>query len=156
MWWEMLSHFIILSNKWVQEVIRQMAPWLAQGKWRNTLRMTRMASLRGCCYYAVVAPRKQMMIWGCSPRNKLKLWIQALLKKPRKTQKAFLEWPHIDLHPSCWETVVLLLPLKIEWGFGVAPLLIKGWNSGIRLYSKKPERFSEMTDPQKSPPWGSA
>ena len=62
-----------------------------------------------------VATRKQMMIWGCSPpRKKLKLWILALLKKPKKTQKAYLEWPHTDLRPSYWETVVPLLLLEIE------------------------------------------
>ena len=32
----------------------------------------------------------------------------------QETQKAFLEWPHTDLRPSCWETAVLLLLLKIE------------------------------------------
>jgi len=59
-----------------------------------------MASLRGCYCCAAVAARKQMMIWGCFPPwKKLKLWIQALLKKPRKTQKAFLEWPTPEKHP---------------------------------------------------------
>ena len=120
MQWEMLSHFIILSNKWVQEVIRQMAPQLAQGKWWNNLRMTRMASLRGCCCCAAIAARKKMMIWGCSPpRKKLKLWIRALLKKPRKTQKDFLEWPTLEYHPlgvlrSCSKTLMKLL-LKCWW-----------------------------------------
>ena len=58
-----------------------------------------MASLRGC-YCCVAAARKQVMIWGYSPPwKKLKLWIQALLKKPKKTQKAFLEWPTPEKHP---------------------------------------------------------
>ena len=40
------------------------------------------------------------MIWGYSPpQKKLKLWIRALLKKPRETQKAFLEWPTPEKHP---------------------------------------------------------
>ena len=121
-----------------------MAPWLAQSKWRNTLRMTRMASLCGCCYCAAAA-RKQMMICGHSPsQKKLKLWIQDLLKEPRKTQKAFLEWPHIDLCPGYWENVALLLLLEIEWGFGATILLRKVWNSGIRLYSKSQEKHKKL------------
>jgi len=36
------------------------------------------------------ATGNQMRIWGCSPPHKrLKLWNRTLLKKPRKTQKAF-------------------------------------------------------------------
>ena len=111
----MLSHFIILSNKMstgadkedgTSTCTMQVKKYFQNDK--NGLSV-RMLLLCYCRYY------KQMMIWGYSPpRKKLKLSIWALLKKPSKTQKAFLEWPHIDLHPSYWETVVLLLLLEIE------------------------------------------
>ena len=73
-----------------------MEPRLAQGKWRNTLRIAK-------------------------------------------------EWPHIDMRPSCWKTAMLLLLLEIEWGFGAIPLLKKGWNSGIRLYSRNPEKPRKLS-----------
>jgi len=42
--------------------------------------------------------------------------------------------------------------------WGCSPPQKKGLNFGIEHYSRNgesPERFSEMADPRKSPPWGS-
>ena len=103
---EMLSHFIILSNgmsiggdqkdvtltctkqvkKYTQNNKGMASAWMLLGKVEN-------------CRAAATAGN-QMRIWGCSPPQKmLKLWNQTLLKKPRKTQKAFLKWPTPENHP---------------------------------------------------------
>jgi len=64
------------------------------------------------------------------------------------------EWPISELRGSCWRTAMLLL--EIKWGFGDVPLR-KRWNSGIRLYSRNPEKprkISWNSQPPKITPLG--
>lgn len=129
-----------------------MALRLAQCKWRNILRMTRMASLRGCCYCAA---RKQMIIWGCSPQKKLKLWIQALLKKPIK-----VSWNGLTLIciPAVWKLACYCFYWKSNEDLGLLPSSKNAETlelDSTKKAQKNPERFSEMADPEKSPLWGS-
>ena len=100
---EMLSHFIILSNGMsiggdqkdgTSTCTKQVKKYTQNNKGIASAWML----LENC--RAAIAARKQMMIWGYPPpRKKLKLWNRALLKKPRKTQKSFLEWPTPEKHP---------------------------------------------------------
>ena len=49
-----------------------------------------------CCCYCW----NKLSIWRCSLSwNKLKLWNQPLLTKPRKAERAFLEWLTLENHP---------------------------------------------------------
>ena len=102
----MLSHFIMLRNiseynRWSEwwhldlhkaseEILSEcLMEWLL-----SDLRPS-CGKLPCSCYYW-----NKMSIWGYSPtRNKLKLWNQPLLPKPKKAQRAFLEWTTPENHP---------------------------------------------------------
>ena len=94
---EMLIHFITLSNRMTtggdqkdgtSTCTRQVKNYTQNSKGMVSLR-TAWKLLENC---RAATAGNQMMIWGCSPpRKMLKLWNQTLLKKPRKTEKAFLE-----------------------------------------------------------------
>jgi len=78
----------------------------------------------GCSLICVLAARKlpcncyrwnKLSIWGCSPtRNKLKLWNQPLLTKPREAQRAFLKWPTPENH-LLWGSTLSSKALRWHW-----------------------------------------
>ena len=137
-----------------------MTPRLAQGKWINTLRMTRMASLHGCCCCATAAARKQMMIWGCSLLQKS--WNSGFglySRNPEKPRE--LSWNGLTLIcvPAAGKLSCHCCCRKSNEDLGLLPSSKKAKtleSDSTEKTQKNLERFSEMANPRKSPPWGSA
>jgi len=131
-----------------------MVPRLAQGKWRNTLRIARNALSLNCIH--VVAARNQMRIWGCSPPQKmLKLWNPILLRKPRITQKDFLKWPTPknrpleDPHnPSSLCAAVEMNPPQLCLKLSQNPPICKGWSPAQPPSTNPPANLQSRTAPR--------